>query len=205
MHKIHTIFDRDWEGNRGVVPRLVVNPGGAVATEKLDGTNVRVTVRHGEAVRLEKRRNPDKAMKARGIDEPWYVDANMDPEANGDDRWIADALDHTNVCRVPDGEWSAEAVGPKIQGNPLLLEYHQLFFLDRGGVGGRRAGVPVVPVLEDAPVQRVGDLFAADFFAEVREYLHTRRSMVNPCAPVEGIVWHGDIEWAKIKRKDFKP
>lgn len=77
MEKIPTIFDRDWNGNRGVVNKLIVDYpfDEATATEKLDGTNVRLTVRNNTLVRLEKRRNPSKIQKAQGIVEPWYVEA----------------------------------------------------------------------------------------------------------------------------------
>ena len=124
MEKIQTIFERDWEGNRAVIDRYVIDPAlfaEAVATEKLDGTNVRLTVRNHTLVRLEKRRNPDKRQKAQGIVEPWYVDADeFDPA----DKIIWEAARQTDLSEVPDGEWSGEALGPKIQGNPLKLERH---------------------------------------------------------------------------------
>src|SRR4051812_34505083 len=97
MFKVPTVFDRDWEGDRGVVPKVLVNPGGSIATEKLNGSNVRVTVRTDAnslavAVRLEKRRNPTKDQKRDGITEPWYVDASRDEPA---DRFLFEALDNT--------------------------------------------------------------------------------------------------------------
>jgi hypothetical protein len=55
MEKIPTIFDRNWETNRKVNEKLVVENfdfGNAIATEKLDGTNVRVTVRNHIVVRV---------------------------------------------------------------------------------------------------------------------------------------------------------
>lgn len=207
MRKTPTIFDRDWEGNRGVVPRLLVSPGGAYATEKLDGTNVRVTVRSGTVVRLEKRRNPDKEQKARGITEPWYVDAAF---PGAEDRYIHEALDATRarLSDVPDGEWSAEAIGPKIQGNPYELDEHRLIFFDRG----RLPGDVCVPVLADvppAPVRdwgdpRVGDSEAREYFDALRAYMDDARSAINRRVGIEGIVWHGSDGWAKLKRKDFK-
>lgn len=121
MKKIKTIFDRDWDGNRKVIDKLIVDFdfANAIATEKLDGTNVRVTVRNNEFVRLEKRFNPTKIQKHNGITEPWYIDAD---EYSPQDKWIFDAVRNTDFSQVPDGEWSGEAVGKNIQGNPLNLE-----------------------------------------------------------------------------------
>jgi hypothetical protein len=41
-----------------------------MATEKIDGTNIRITLRNNTIVRVEKRRNPNKQEKANGITEP---------------------------------------------------------------------------------------------------------------------------------------
>lgn len=49
MEKIPTLFDRNWDSDRKVNPTLAVADfdfDQAIATEKLDGTNVRVTVRN---------------------------------------------------------------------------------------------------------------------------------------------------------------
>lgn len=42
-------------------------PGWAGSPENLDGTNVRLTVRSGQVVRVDERRDPSKAPKAQGI------------------------------------------------------------------------------------------------------------------------------------------
>lgn len=194
MRKTPTIFDRDWDGNRGVVPKLLVRPGGAYATEKLDGTNVRLTVRNGGFVRLEKRRNPSKEQKKAGITEPWYTDSNSGDPA---DRYLWSAAAGMDFTYVPDGEWSAEAVGPKIQGNPLGLDEHRLFFFDRE----RIPPAVCVPLLDGVPEL---DGSEQAYFDDLRDYLRSARSVINPAAPIEGIVWHGDTEWAKLKAKDFK-
>ncbi|MCH8821551.1 hypothetical protein IID23_03425, partial [Patescibacteria group bacterium] len=58
MKKIQTIFKRNWEGNRGVINEYEVAVKSiifAIPTEKLDGTNVRITVRNLQVVRVEKR------------------------------------------------------------------------------------------------------------------------------------------------------
>ena len=183
MEKIKTIFDRDWTGRRGVVDVPVVTDfAGAVATEKLDGSNVRVTVRNHTAVRLEKRRNPDKVQKHKGIEEPWYVDASPH-EAS--DKWIYDALNNTDLGVVPDGEWSGEALGPNIQGNPLNLPTNRILFFTLGQA----------PVFDDCPTT----------FDALKAWLPAQASKYGDGCGIEGIVWHRDGKpFGKIKLKDFK-
>src|SRR4051794_29594131 len=127
MQKISTIFERNWEGNRGVINKLIVpleRLEHAHATEKVDGTNVRMTVRNHVLVRLEKRRNPDKIQKAKGITDPWYIDAD---EYDSQDKWLFDAAKNTDLTAIEDGEWSGEAFGKNIQGNPLQWEKNTIF------------------------------------------------------------------------------
>ena len=184
MEKIPTIFERNWEGNRGVLDKYIksFDFSNAVATEKLDGTNVRVTVRSHMAVRLEKRRNPDKIQKHKGIEEPWYVDAS---EYDAQDKWIQDALRNTDLSQIPDGEWSGEAIGTNIQGNPLNLDKNIIVFFTLGQA----------PIHENVPTT----------FNELKEWLPKQKSKYGNNCLIEGIVWHwknGDM--AKIKTKDFK-
>ena len=76
MQKIPTIFVRG-EGGRITEEKHPdcgwVFDGDGVATEKLDGTNVRLTVRAGYIVRLEKRRNPTKAHTNKPIFDQCYL------------------------------------------------------------------------------------------------------------------------------------
>jgi hypothetical protein len=195
MHKIPTIFDRDWDGNRGVVPRwsedfLELLRGGdpefalmlATATEKLDGTNVRVTVRSGRCVRVEARVNPSKQQKSEGISEPWYRDAS-----GPQDRYVIEAVESRVFSGMADGEWPAEAIGPKIQGNPLGLEEHRIV------------------VFSEPSVRRTLHLATTPrSFEQLRDWLPQQRSMLNPDAPIEGVVWHLDAGMAKLKTVDFK-
>ena len=186
MEKIKTLFDR--EGHGGVIDRPAEGMEGwfdgaeVTASEKLDGTNVRLTVRKGQLMRLEKRRNPSKVQKKQRIVDPWYIDA---VEGDPADKYIWDAACNTSLEGVPDGEWSGEAIGPKIQGNPLDLSvrYVVLFSL------GRATEV-------DAPTS----------YDELREWLPKQKSyMVASPRPIEGVVWvRGDGAMAKIKVKDFK-
>src|SRR5262249_31804569 len=151
--------------------------GEGVGTEKLDGTNVRLTVRSGQLVRVEKRRNPSKAQKQRGIIDGWYVDAD---EISAQDKWIFIAANATDVSTWPDGEHSGEALGPSIEGNPL-------------GLGGGTC-VPfnlAVPSYVDVPRA----------FDELRAFLADLESRYAPGHLAEGIVFHhADGRRAKIKR-----
>lgn len=185
MKKIKTIFERV---DRKVIPQAVAGVSLEVlaldksikATEKLDGMNVRVTVRSGICVRLEKRRNPDKIQKFKGIIEPWYVDTSESAE----DKWLLDALKNTDLSNIPDGEWSGEALGPNIQGNPLNLESNRIVFFSLGQA----------PIFEDVPTS----------FEELKEWLPKQKSKYGNDCGIEGIVWHcanGDMY--KIKTKDF--
>ncbi|MFD0535790.1 hypothetical protein ACFQY7_20625 [Actinomadura luteofluorescens] len=89
MEKIPTLFERDDRFRVVDRPRAEcawVFEGAGTGTEKLDGTNVRLTVRSGLLVRVEKRRNPSKAQKQQGIVDGWYVDAAEGPRTSGSRR-----------------------------------------------------------------------------------------------------------------------
>jgi len=185
MHKISTIFERDSSFKIIDKPRdeckWVFNGSGR-AIEKLDGTNVRVTVRHGFIVRLEARQNPPKVQKKRGVVDPWYRDAG-----GPGDQYLFDAIDNTDVSDWPDGEWSCEALGPKIQGNPLELEHHRLFGFSVPGMTNN--------------YQYFNISISYQGFKEFFEYAD---SIYSPGHKPEGIVFHGKLgSMAKIKRKDF--
>ncbi len=185
VEKIPTIFERG-EGFKVMDrPRADcdwVFKDEGVATEKLDGTNIRVTVRSGEVVRVEKRRNPSKVQKKKGIVDGWYVDAD---EYASSDRWILDAVTGTDTGLWPDGEHPCEALGPRIQGNPLDLESHIC-----------------VPFNMEVP-----DFGAVPrSYDSLRETLSALESRYAPGHLAEGIVFHHpDGRRAKIKRKDFPP
>lgn len=208
MEKIGTIFDRDWDGHHGVIPRLLINPGGAIATEKLDGTNVRLTVRAHTLVRVEARQNPTKQQKEAGIVDPWYRDAwsiNYRLPEPVDQHLVA-AAQCTSLVGVPDGDWAAEAVGPKIQGNPLGLEVAQCFFFSLNELP-EEVCVPVIALPFVAPAPD-GDAEEADWFFERLGtwFREEARSALNPEVPPEGIVWQDSASGfgGKIKAKDFK-
>lgn len=183
MEKIPTLFERDekFRVTDRVKPECAwVLDGEGAATEKLDGMNVRLTIRSGQLVRVEKRRNPTAKQKHQGIIDGWYVDAD---EFGPDDRWIYEAARSTDVNGWPDGEHPCEALGPNIQGNPLGLQDHTC--------------VPFnlkVPVYTQVPRTYDG----------LREFLEKAESLYNPGHLAEGIVFHHpDGRRAKIKRRDF--
>lgn len=184
MEKIPTVFERD--ESFGVTSRVRpecqwVLDGEGEATEKLDGTNVRLTVRGGLLVRVEKRRNPSKLQKKQGVKDGWYVDAD---EFGPEDRWIYDAARSTDVRTWTDGEHACEALGPSIQGNPLGLEKHMC-----------------VPFNVAAP--RYDGVTRT--FEGLRDFLTSAPSRFAPGHTAEGIVFHHpDGRRAKIKRKDFR-
>lgn len=188
MEKIPTIFDRNWETNRKVNDKLAVDKfdfDNSIATEKLDGTNIRVTVRNHDVVRVEKRRNPTKFQKEKGIVDPWYVDAN---ESDSADSYIFDAVSNTDFSSVPDGEWSAEALGEKIQGNPLNLVGHTLFIFS----------------LSDWCEKVKYENVPTDFDG-LKKWLPEQKTKFGNDTGIEGIVWHNlnTGEMCKIKIKDF--
>ena len=189
MKKIKTIFERNWEGDRTVIDKYIPEITSEVlaydktikATEKLDGMNVRITVRNHTVVRAEKRRNPDKIQKHKGIEEPWYVDAY---EAEPGDKYIFDGIKNTDCSQIPDGEWSGELVGKNIQGNPLNLDKNIVVFFSLGQA----------PVFDDVPTT----------YGELKEWLPKQKSKLGNDCGIEGIVWHcGNGEMFKIKIKDF--
>jgi hypothetical protein len=183
MEKIPTIFDRGDTFKVIDKPRAGcdwVFAGEGRATEKLDGTNIRITVRSGMVVRTEKRRNPSKAQKAQGVLDGWYVDVD---EYGAEDKWIREAVQSTDVSGWPDGEHSSEALGPHIQGNALGLDKHLCvpFNLE-------------VPAYDNVPRT----------FEGLKKFLADLDSRFAPGHHAEGIVFHHpDGRRAKIKRKDF--
>lgn len=192
MEKIPTLFERG--PDRRVIDVVAqgcewVLAGEGVATEKLDGTNIRVTIRSHSVVRVEKRRNPTKEQKARGIIEPWYVDASEN--AKEDQHIFAAvmfAIQLSFFDDVPDGEHCAEALGPNIQGNPLGLEKGTVCLFNL-----------YPPIVVGCPRS----------FGAIKQFLeeYTGESIMVGAKEgrfMEGIVFHHpDGRRAKIKRKDF--
>ena len=183
MEKIPTLFERDdkFKVTPTVRPECEwVIRGEGTATEKLDGANVRLTVRAGELVRVEKRRNPDKKQKAKGIIDGWYVDTD---EFGPEDRWIIEAAKNTDTAGWPDGEHPCEALGPKFQGNTLSLDEHLCVPFNME-----------IPTYDEIPRDFDG---LAQFLMEIESHYSAGNL-------AEGIVFHHpDGRRAKIKRRDF--
>ena len=122
MNKIETLFKRD--SRFKVMNEYNVNLSEhCIATEKVDGTNIRLTIRNGEVVRIEARKNPTKEQKKQGIINAWYRDVKPDV-----DKWIIKAVNNRTYQSIPDGEWCAEAFGEHIQGNPLNVDGNVFIF-----------------------------------------------------------------------------
>ena len=187
MKKIQTIFKRDFEGNRKVVNEYIDGSytkhllQSAIATEKLDGMNVRITVRSNIVVRAEKRRNPSNIQKKDfGMVDPWYVDACQD---DPNDKYIFDGIANTDFSEIKDGEWSGELIGKNIQGNPLQLEKNFIVFFSLGQA----------PVFSDCPITYEG----------LKDWLKKTPSKIGT-GIIEGIVWKcNNGQMLKIKGKDF--
>jgi len=191
MKKIPTIFDRNWEGNRSVIDKPTIGcewvfDGEGTATEKINGTNIKVKIKDSLIVYIWKRKNPNKQEKAEGK-EPYYVDAHRE---DSQDKHIFKAvngwssmLKQEGAYELSNGEYECEAYGGKIQGNPLECEPNLYFF-------------KIKPkIYENVPRD----------YEKLKNYLSCLASHFNPTRLAEGIVFHHlDGRMAKIKRRDFK-
>lgn len=185
MHKIITLFKRDYKGNRQVFNEIVpgaawVIAGEGVATIKIDGTCC--LVRDGV---LYKRYDAKKGKTPPANFEPAQPEPDETtghwpgwiPVGNGpEDQWHREALKNWVKAyngNTPDGTY--ELIGPKVQGNPHKHDVHILISHSS-------------PVLVVAGPERN--------FESIRAWLAAQE--------VEGIVWHHpDGRMVKIKRRDF--
>lgn len=205
MFKIQNVFERDENGTLlpfYTYPGLLLNCADRYvsATEKLDGTNVRLTIRNHTVVRIEKRRHPNKEQKSVGIIEPWYIDVSV---TNPNDKHIIEAVAQTDISRWHDGEYFCEAIGPKIQNNPLGLSTPRCvrLFTDDIPVYEYRNGAHtgIIPTSYEglrAYLQDLESLYAPGHLAEgIVFYLIKTESNANDMAP--------HTYYAKIRRRDF--
>jgi hypothetical protein len=198
MEKIATLFARERRSGK-VTPDYnpeVLQPSLEwVATEKLNGINVRLTVRNETVVRLEVRHPPTAKQREDGIVHPWYRDAEPESEARAD-YWLWNAARNTNLSGVPDGEWEGEAVGPKIQRDSLGLPSHRVFLFSLiPWVDTLEPGCPIPPILNRVPLD----------YDILQDWLPAQRSGVNDELGIEGVVWwFYDEPVAKIKTSDFR-
>jgi hypothetical protein len=201
MKKGISLFKRDYEGDRLVYNEIVpgaewVIAGDGVATEKYDGICCMVKdnelyKRYDRKLTKSKRRRlkHDKSYVPQIEDfkpspEGWTAAEPMPDQKTGhwpgwmpisdrpEDKWHREAKESCNI--FSDGTY--ELIGPKIQGNPYQLEYHDLW----------PHGVEFHHRIE--PPREFNQL-------KLWFQLNTQ---------FEGIVWHHpDKKMVKIKRKDF--
>mgnify|MGYP003385520133 CR=1 FL=1 len=181
MKKIPSLFKRDYDGNRQVYNEVVpesawVLAGEGIATLKLDGTSV--LVENGQLYKrheLKKGKVAPKGFKPAQEpdpvtgDTPGWLQVNL---VKPEDRWHVEAWHATrDGVDLPDGTY--ELMGPKVQGNTLLLDKH--VFIKHGQT-----------ILSDAPRT----------FEGIRDYLssHEIEGIVWH---------HPDGCMVKIKRRDF--
>lgn len=196
MKKIPSLFVRDWDNNPRFVTTVVdeecqwVIDGEGRATIKWDGTAV--MIRDGKQYKRydvkEGRNVPDGFEQSQEPDEttghwPGWIPVGDGPE----DKWFRKGLEFSvNLCReiarhcqvalpfdLPNGTY--ELVGPKVNGNPHILDYHTLLLHGTN------------PLVDIPPIS----------FLNIKAYLEAKYD-------IEGIVWHhSDGRMAKIKRTDF--
>jgi hypothetical protein len=178
MKKIISLFQRNYDGDRLVRDEVVpgaewVVAGEGVATRKFDGTCC--MVRDGKLYKRydakQGKTPPPNFEPAQDYDEitghmPGWIPVGDGPE----DRWHREAM---SLASAPSLDNTYELIGPKVQGNPERVEYHQLI----------RHGCDALP---DAPRT----------FGEIRDYLATRNIEGI-------VWHHPDGRMVKIKAKDF--
>ena len=164
-----------------------------VATEFVEGAGIRVTVRSGTAVRVEVKKRPSAEQRKSGISESWYRDASRDVLSA--DKWLKEAVNNTSWHSVPDGEWFAVAIGPKILDNPYQLAAPRVVVPSlMPWVESLSSLAPVVPIQERCPVD----------FNSLEVWLDGRKSFLNSSVPIRGIVWWCfDVPVAKVLSDGF--
>jgi hypothetical protein len=176
MKKIPTLFGRDFVNKARITKDVTpgcewVLIGEGIATRKLDGTCC--MIREGVLYkRREIKLGQDfpKGFESAGPPDPVTGKIVGWMRTDTTDKWHLEALE--NQPFLPDGTY--ELMGPKIQCNPDLLDFHRLVKHGQD-------------VLHDVPRT----------YAGLKEYLIGRPNM-------EGIVFHhSDGRMVKIKRKDF--
>jgi Family of unknown function (DUF5565) len=177
MKKIISLFERNYDGDRCVIDKVVdgaewVINGEGVATQKFDGTCC--LVRDGKLYKRyevkKSKQTPVNFEPASEVDPNTGKQQGWVPIGDGnDDAWHREAF----VEGIEDGTY--ELCGPKVQGNPEGYAWHVL--IKHGST-----------VIEDEPVRT---------FGAIRDWLLNRS--------IEGIVWHHpDGRMVKIKKKDFR-
>lgn len=188
MKKIISLFKRNYEGNRLVIPEVVegaewVINGEGVATVKIDGTccliKNRILYKRYDAKRGKQ--PPAGFTPAQDPDEKtghWPGWLRIDV-CKPEDKWHWEGLNWLyNHTQLINSDGTYELIGPKIQGNPYNECQHKL--IKHGS--------------EELFPQPPRD------FEGLKEFL--------TLSQIEGIVWWRDIndpdcEKVKLKRRDF--
>ncbi len=188
MHKIISLFQRNYEGDRQVRDEIVpgaewVAAGEGIATRKWDGTCC--MVRDDKLFkRYDAKRGKAPPAGFEAAQEPDVITGHWPgwlPVGGGpDDKWHRDAWEATGDPERPSGvdtglpDGTYELCGPKVQGNPER-------------VSGRHVLIPHGKFqLSDCPRT----------FEALRYYFSG--------GLIEGVVWwHPDGRLVKIKGKDF--
>jgi len=182
VKKIISLFVRDYEGDRLVIPEIVegaewVVGGEGVATRKMDGTCCMILDgKFYKRYTLKKnRKRPDDFISATAIDEKTgkqegWVPVSQDKAA---DQYHREAF-HFLMGNTTPEDGTYELVGPKVQGNPEKFSEHRLLRHDQ---------------MDRYPS-------APRTFEGLKAYFAS--------TDIEGIVWHHpDGRMVKIKKKDF--
>lgn len=164
-----------------------------VATEYVEGAGIRVTVRSGHAVRVEVKKRPSVEQRKSGIVDSWFREASTDVLSA--DRWLKEAVNNTSWHSVPDGEWFAVAVGPKILDNPYGLVGPRVVVPSLMPWSESLSSLaPVVPTLDRCPVD----------FNSLPVWLEGKKSFLNSSVQIRGIVWWCfDVPVAKVMTDGF--
>lgn len=177
MKKIPTIFERDWNGDRGRVVNQVhpgcewVMTGEGIATRKIDGSCC--MIRSGKLFKRRELRSGDiepADFELADHDTETGKTVGWVPVGEGqEDRWHRVAFERNPTWM--DGTY--ELIGPKVQGNPEHWDMHDL--------------VAHGSILEEAVPRE---------FEALRGWLEGK--------DIEGLVFHHhDGRMAKIKLRDF--
>lgn len=187
MQKIPTLFKRDPEDRRHVLPEVTpgcewVLDGEGTATRKYDGTCVMLD-EHGQwwaRREVKPGKTPPPNFAIMGHDEITGKTVGWEPiEQSGFVKFFNEALalfhyGYNTIEPRPPGTY--ELIGPKINGNPERLNEHYLV--------------------------RHGSL---KFNESPRTFETLRAYLTDPEFTYEGIVWHHpDGRMAKLKRRDFQ-
>lgn len=198
MKKIPTIYLRGSDGK--VTAQRHPNchwvfRGEGIATEKLDGINVRLTTIGQLVTKVEMRQDPTDAQILEGVVDPLYVEIDIALPMH---RNIRNAVNATDTAKWLDGAHSCEAIGPLIKGNPLDLLTPRCVPFDMLDV------FTLTTFSYDMP-QVARTLHFSRFGARMSR-LRSRYARQEKRSRVfaEGLVFHHpDGRMAKIKRLDF--